>query len=340
MWASLASYINDLIIFGSVVMFGALGEILIEKSGHLNLGIPGIIYLGAFGGWFGGFLLEKIIGITFGPLLILSSLFFALLFSLFGSLIYAFFTVTLKSNQNVTGLALTYLSVGVCSFGGQYVLRLFNFDGYAKVSKTTDAFSMCPNILFKMQALDQITQFIGKAFLNYGFMIFVAVALAILMHYFLNKTNAGLSLRSIGENPATSDSQSIPVDKFKYLAIIIGGAIASLGGVTYIMNSSSGIWSTKNNIEAFGWLSVALVIFSTWKPLNAIWGSYLFAALYWLYNYSKSIFGLALNNTQQSLVQMLPYVITIVVLVIASFRKNRELQPPESLGLSYFREDR
>lgn len=340
------SAIGDLIftsiLFGSIIMFGALGEILTEKSGHLNLGIPGIVYLGGFGGWMGGFIFEKYV-FTFkgaGALLVLISLIFAIIFACIGGLIYAFFTVTLKSNQNITGLALTYLSIGICSFGGQYILKVLGYHGYAKAVMTSDAFSWCLNINFKMQSLDTGAAFVGKVLLGYGFMVFVALGIAIAMHIVLKKTNVGLSLRSVGESPATADAQGINVNKYKYLAIIIGAAIAGLGGVTYVMNYSGGIWATANSIESLGWLSVALVIFATWRPINAIWGSYLFALLFWFYNYANSIFGLKMNTASTYVLQMLPYLIAIVVLIIVSLRKKKEYQPPASLGLSYFREDR
>ena len=342
MITALSDLIHTSILFGSIIMLGALGEIITEKSGHLNLGIPGIIYLGGFGGWMGGFIFEKYI-FTFsgaGPLLVLVSLIFALIFAALGGLIYAFFTVTLKSNQNITGLALTYLSVGICSFGGQYLLKVLGYSGYAKAVTTSNAFSWCFNIQFKMQALDGAGAFFGNVLLGYGLMVFVALGIAITMHFVLKKTNVGLSLRSVGESPATADAQGINVNRYKYLAITIGAAIAGLGGVTYVMNYSGGIWATANSIESLGWLSVALVIFATWRPINAIWGSYLFALLFWLYNYAHSLFGWTTNTATTYALQMLPYVISILVLVIVSLRKKKELQPPASLGLSYFREYR
>jgi len=348
-FSSLSGLISSAVIFGTVIMFGALGEILTEKSGHLNLGIPGIVYLGGFGGWLGGFIFEKYVfqievATNVNPvisiLLILITILFATVFALIGGLIYAFFTVTLRSNQNVTGLSLTYLSVGICSFGGQFALKSLGYSGYARATATTNAFSWCFNTQFKMGALDGAGAFFGKVFLSYGILIYAAIAIAIAMHLILKKTNVGLSLRSIGESPSSADAQGINVLKYKYFAICIGAAIAGLGGVTYVMNFSNGIWATANSIESLGWLAVALVIFTTWKPLNAIWGSYLFAALYWVYQYTKGLFNLQLNQVGQYALQMLPYLISIIVLIIVSLRKKKELQPPEALGLPYFREDR
>ena len=140
-------------------------------------------------------------------------------------------------------------------------------------------------------------------------------------------------MRAVGENPATADAAGINVTKYKYFATTLGGMIAGLGGLFYVMDYSNGIWS-NNGFGDRGWLSIAIVIFATWKPSLAIVGSYLFGALYILFNY--------INVPMQMIpiIQMLPYVVTIIVLIVVSIRKKRENQPPQALGLSYFREDR
>ena len=156
-----------------------------------------------------------------------------------------------------------------------------------------------------------------------------AIAAAII----LKRTRGGLELRAVGENPATADAAGISVNKNKYFATCIGGMIAGLGGLFYIMDYSNGIWS-NNGFGDRGWLAIAIVIFATWKPTMAILGSYLFGALFILFNY--------INVPMQvlPLIQMLPYVVTILVLVAVSIRKKRENQPPAHLGLAYFREER
>ena len=140
--------------------------------------------------------------------------------------------------------------------------------------------------------------------------------------------------RAVGENPATADAAGINVSLYKYLATVIGGAICGLGGLYFVMEYSGGTW-TNNGFGDRGWLAVALVIFARWRPLNAIWGSLLFGALYILYLYIPG-----LGRSTQEIFKMLPYVVTIVVLILTSLRKKKEDQPPESLGLHYFREDR
>ena len=144
----------------------------------------------------------------------------------------------------------------------------------------------------------------------------------------------------MGENPATADAAGINVTKYKYLATCIGAAICGVGGLYYVLDYNQGIWATTGQIEALGWLAVALVIFTTWKPLNAIWGAYLFGVLYWLYQFLPSLLGITVPSYMTDLIQMLPYVVTILVLIVVSLRKKKENQPPAHLGLAYFREER
>jgi simple sugar transport system permease protein len=168
-----------------------------------------------------------------------------------------------------------------------------------------------------------------------GFMVYLALILAYVISRFLNKTRKGLNLRAVGENPGTADAAGINVTKYKYLSTCIGAAVTGLGGLYYVMDYIKGTWAIDGGIEKLGWLSVALVIFARWKPKHAIWGAYLFGILFWLFFYIPG-----LTRSSQELFKMLPYVVTIIVLIIFSIRKKRENQPPGSLGLPYFREDR
>ena len=163
----------------------------------------------------------------------------------------------------------------------------------------------------------------------------IAIILALLLGWFINKTSIGLNLRAVGENPATADAAGINVAKYKYLATCIGSGISGLGGLYYVMDYTKGTWANDGAIEALGWLAVALVIFATWKPKRAIWGAYLFGALYWLYFYIPG-----LNRSSQEIFKMLPYLATLFVLIMVALRKKREDQPPHSLGAAYFREER
>ena len=176
---------------------------------------------------------------------------------------------------------------------------------------------------------------VDKLLFNFGFMAYFAILMAIFLGWLLNRTSVGLNLRAVGENPATADAAGINVTKYKYVATCAGAAISGLGGLYYVMDYINGTWANDGNIEALGWLAVALVIFATWKPVRSIWGAYLFGALYWLYNFIPG-----LNRSSQEIFKMLPYAVTIVVLVSVSLRHKREDQPPMSLGLPYFREER
>ena len=176
---------------------------------------------------------------------------------------------------------------------------------------------------------------VGTLLFSYGFLTYLVLVIAVALWFFLNKTRYGLALRAVGENTATADAVGINVTSSKYLATCIGGGISGFGGLYYVMNYIKGTWENNGTIEGLGWLAVALVIFATWKPLRSIWGSYLFGVLYWMFFYISG-----LTRSSQELFKMLPYVVTLFVLIIVSLRKKREDQPPMSLGLPYFREER
>ncbi|MBQ2061560.1 MAG: ABC transporter permease [Oscillospiraceae bacterium] len=326
MTTQLLALINSAIAFGTVIMLGALGEILIEKAGNLNLGIPGVMYLGAIGGLVAAFFYELNGGSSPVVGLILSFL-CSMLFSAVGGLIYAFLTITLRANQNVTGLTLTIFGGGVANFLGGSLNKLAGGVGQISVPVTSSAYIAYT----KLGYLGTV----GKLLFARGFMAYLAIVLAILLSYFFNRTRTGLNLRAVGESPATADAAGISVTRYKYLSIIVGSAVAGLGGLFYTMDYIKGTWANDGTIESLGWLAVALVIFATWKPLNTIWGSYLFGFVYWAYLYIPG-----LTRSSLELFKMLPYAITLLVLIVVSLRKKREDQPPASLGLSYFREER
>jgi len=179
------------------------------------------------------------------------------------------------------------------------------------------------------------TGWFGELFLSYGFLAYVAIIIALGASYFLNHTRPGLHLRAVGESASTADAAGINVTKYKYLATCIGSMIAGLGGLYYVRHYAPGVWSNT----AFGdrgWLAIALVIFTIWRPNVSILASILFGGLYILNIYLPTGAQMAVKE----LYKMLPYVITLIVLIIVSLRKKREDQPPASLGLSYFREER
>ncbi len=329
--SNILAWIARAIQFGTIIMYGSMGEILTEKSGNLNLGVPGIMYLGAFAGFASSYTYENSAANPSKLLCILIAVVAAFLASAVGGLIYSFLTTTLRANQNVTGLALTTFGMGVANFFGAYLLQ---GEVYTAAPVSNAAFTT------KIPFLSDHLGVVGEALFSYGFLAYLAIILAVILHYFMNKTRVGLNLRSVGENPATADAAGINVTKYKYWATIIGAGISGIGGLYYVLDYNNGIWATTTQIEALGWLAVALVIFTTWKPLNAIWGAYLFGMLYWLYAFLPKLMGITNVDRKSSLYQMIPYIVTIFVLVIVSLRRKRESQPPASLGLAYFREER
>ncbi len=315
---------------GTPLLFGSTGEILTEKSGNLNLGIPGIMYMGGVSGVIGAFFYEKAMaGQPLNPILgILIPLVCSLVGSSLLALVYSFLTITLRANQNVTGLALTTFGVGIGDFFGGSLAKLFGEGGSLSIRQTSNLFRTTLPFADNLGA-------IGELLFSYGFLVYLAFALALVAAFVLRKTRIGLNLRAVGENPATADAAGIQVTRYKYGATVLGGAIAGLGGLYYIMDYAFGTWS-DGSFGDRGWLAIALVIFALWKPTVGILGSLLFGALYVLQPYIQ--FGE--NRMGQYFVIMLPYLVTIVVLIITSMRKKREHQPPESLGLPYFREER
>jgi simple sugar transport system permease protein len=254
-------------------------------------------------------------------LLVLVSLLFSMAFAAVLGLIYALLTVTLRCNQNITGLAITIFGNGATNFIMSFVDRT-HFDPAGKLMSSSLPFA------------ESLGGF-GRVVFGHGILVYVSIAAAIICAFVLNKTRVGLHLRAVGENPATADAAGINVILYKYVAILSGSVIAGIGGFYYIMDYIKGSWENAAAIEAFGWLSIALVIFVLWKPNVGILGAVLFGACY--------IVAFVIPNitpTQREIIKMLPYVVTIVVLILTSIRKRREHQPPASLGLPYFREDR
>ena len=325
------SFIPRAIVQGIPLLFGCTGETLTEKSGNLNLGLPGVMYVGGISGVIGAFLYEQSVGSAGvkGFLAVLIPLVCCLLGSLLMGLLYCFLTVTLRANQNVTGLAMTTFGVGFGNFFGGSLIKLSGADVPSIALSATSAYFK------KSLPFASNLGWFGKIFLSYGFLAYVAVIIAFVCAYVLKRTKVGLHLRAVGESPNTADAAGINVNKYKYMATCIGCMIAGLGGLYYVMDYACGVWSN----DAFGdrgWLALALVIFTIWKPNVAVFASILFGGLYILYLFIPTGMNLAVKE----LYKMLPYVVTIIVLVISSMRNKRENQPPASLGLAYFREER
>ena len=321
------TFLQKAIIQGIGILFGSIGEIVTEKSGNLNLGIPGLMYMGGIAGLMGAFYYEAAAAVPVPFVGMLVSLLCTLLCSAFGALIYSFLTITLRANQNVVGLALTTFGIGFGNFFGGSISRLAGGVGQVSVAVTASAYQA------SIPGLNKIPV-IGKLLFSYGFLTYVSIILAFLVAFILLKTRVGLNLRAVGENPGAADAAGVNLNLYKYIATVVGGAIAGLGGLYFVMEYLGGTW-TNNGFGDRGWLAVALVIFSLWDSRKASPGAFLFGGLYILYMYIPG-----LSRGVQELFKMSQYVVTIVVLVITSIKNQKENQAPEALGVPYFREDR
>ena len=315
------SFLQSAIRFSAIFLFGSVGETLTEKSGNLNLGIPGIMCMGAAGGIIGEAAYIKSLSdlneMTGGGA-VLYAMLMAMLFAAIGGLIYCFLTTSLRCNQNVTGLALTTFGVGILSFFGGRV--------------TTTGLSAASLYFKQTFSFAQDLGWFSQLFFSYGSLVYIAFFIAIIAAIVLKKTRVGLNLRAVGENPATADAAGVSITNYKYAATMIGSMIAGLGGLFYIMDYLGG--SVEHSIDKFGWMAVALVIFTVWRPNWAILGSIIFSMLYLAPNY------ISVSFAQKEVIKMMPYLVTIVVLVITSIVSKKESQPPASLGVTYFREER
>ena len=317
------TYFRGVIRVMILFLFGSTGEIITEKSGHLNLGTPGIMCIGATGAVVGTKIYLSVIGGGANAnffLAILIPMLFCILFAGIAGLLYCFLVDSLQCNQNVTGLTITTLGAGIFPF----VSDLAGNEGFSLLSSKYYA------RLFPQSFCE--SNWFTQMFMSYGFLVYFAIIIAVITLLIFKKTKIGLSLRAVGENPSTADASGINVIGYKYVATIVGSAISGLGGLYYLMVMNNG--ALEFNIESFGWLAVALVIFAIWNPGFAILGSFIFAAFYQLPVFIPSSGGVG------KIIELIPYFVTIVVLIIISLFNKRETQPPAGLGVNYFREDR
>ena len=318
---------NAAVLAGTPLLFGTLGEILSEKAGNLNLGVEGMMFMGAIGGLASVFLLEVGLDVQIvGWLAVLIAIAGSFLIGALGALIYSVLVVSLRTQQNVTGLALAIFGVGFGNFFGDFLRR---YSPAGSVSVSGAARAGFANL--RIPVLSDIPV-IGPLLFGYNILVYLGLAIAIGMAIFLNRTRFGLNLRAVGESPATADAASINVTRYKYLATCIGGGICGIGGMYIAMVATGGVWN-HNAVYGFGWISVALVIFATWNPWRALIGSFIFGGLTILRFYIP--FGIPMQ-----IYDIFPFIATILVLVFTSIRQTKEHKPPAHVGVNYFREER
>jgi Uncharacterized ABC-type transport system, permease component len=302
-------FISMVIVASMPLLFATLGELLAEKVGNLNLGVEGMMLLGAIGGFLavfytGSFPLGILVGFLSG---------------MTGALIYGFLTISLRANQTVTGLALTTFGTGVATVLGANVI------GESLLGNTS--------LWTKNLAIPLLSKIpvVGQAIFSQNLFTYLGYVVAVIAGIFLYKTTYGLNATAVGEDPAVADATSINVSRYKYIVTCIGGGLAGLGGA-YMSLVYVPSWS-KNIINGRGWIAVALVIFVKWNPYVAILGATLFGGLSILSAWTN------LSQTMTYIVDTLPYLVTVLMLVITSISKSRKTGP-RSLGVPYFKEER
>ncbi|MBN1971041.1 MAG: ABC transporter permease [Candidatus Delongbacteria bacterium] len=308
----LTTFLAAAIVAGTPLLYAILGEIISEKAGKLNLGVEGMMLLGAV------FSFVTVLSTESATMAVIA----ALLAGAAGAFIFAFLTITMRANQVVTGLALTIFGTGISSFIGKDLMGLVVPENV--------------KLTFKEFAIPYLSDIpvIGEAFFNQGILVYFGYITAILCGIYLYNTRPGLYLRAIGENNSASDASGLNITMYKYIHVMVGGALCGLAGA-YLSLVYVPSWQ-ENVTAGRGWIAVALVIFSKWNPYRAIIGAILFGGL--------DIIGFRLQkfdiNISQYLIDMLPYAVTIFLLIITSIKKSKENSPPAELGSTYFREDR
>lgn len=288
---------------GTPFVFAALGELITEKSGMLNLGVEGMMLVGAITGFIamaktGSLLLAVLCGMGAGAGM---------------ATIFALLTLTLMANQVASGLALTIFGVGLSAFLG--------------LNYTSIALGGVPELHIPLLSNIPI---LGQLFFSYDILVYTSVALFVAISWFLYKTKAGLILRGIGEAPKSAHALGYNVIRIRYLAVLFGGALAGLGGV-YLSVAYTPMW-VEGMVAGRGWVSLALVVFATWRPARVILGAYLFGGIT-IAQFHVQGFGIEIPP---QLLSMLPYIATIIVLVFISRDQNTiRLNSPASLGITY-----
>ena len=324
----LTSFIHNIVVYNIPLLYGTVGEIVVEKSGSLNLGVEGIMAVGAIFGYIAGCYANSLgVGIAV-----------AFLAGALCGLLFALLTVSLQANQNITGLTLTTFGLGVYFFVGNG-LKSKGWPVMGDYEAIKNGFAP-----ISIPGLSEIP-LLGEGLFSHNVLVYLGIFIALAMWWYLNRTNPGLKLRAVGENPGAADSVGINVKRMKYLHICLGCGIMGIGGY-YMGLNMSGSFNSSCWINGYGWIAVALVIFANWNPALAIGGTFVFGFFNTLRVSGSSLAAafpgmlgwLAAVPTQ--LYQALPFIITAIVLVATSIRSKKGSGVPASLGVNYFREER
>jgi len=300
------------VVAGTPLLIATLGELVIEESGSLNLGVEGMMYMGAVMGFKFGLMTGNPIMAVFG----------ALLAGAAGALVFGFLTISLRANQIVTGLTLTLFGMGFAGFVGSSMVG----------KKAPDAI-MAAFAKMRIPLLGDIP-ILGDIFFHQDIIIYLSYFLVAGVGFYLYKTRKGLNGRMVGENPAAADALGISVALYRYMHLLAGGALCGLAG-GYLSLVYVPAWQ-DSLVSGRGWIAVALVIFSKWNPYRVVLGALFFGGLD-IIGFRLQKFNLPIS---QYVLDVLPYLMTIIVLVFDSMRRNAVSKAPQSLGKSYFREER
>lgn len=294
---------------GTPILYAALGELITERAGIINLGMEGIMLVGAVAGF--------IAAVTFAnPWL---GVLAAMLAGGIMASIHAFLSITLKANQVVSGLALTIFGTGLSGFLGKPFIGMPVPEPFRAV---------------KLSFLGDIP-LLGPVLFNHDPLVYISYLLVPAIWYWIYRTRTGLNLRALGENPAAADALGVNVFLNRYLYVIAGGMLAGAGGA-YLSVYYAPSW-LENMTAGRGWIAVALVIFAIWNPLRAMAGSYIFGGIDAL-GFRLQALGVVVPSF---FLKMLPYIFTIVVLIIVVGRNmSVRAGAPKALGLPYDREER
>lgn len=325
--SAIISYLFASIARSTPLLMGTTGEILTEKGGSLNLGVEGMMAVGAIVGYLASVTADS---------LILGVLCAFISAGLCG-LLYAFLTVTLQANQNVTGIALSTFGVAVYKFIGS---RMTAWEGGFPVASASPRLSS----ILKIEGIPLLRDipYVGKLLFSYNILVYISIVIAIICWFYIFKMKNGLKLRAVGDNPGAADAAGVNVSRYRYIHNIIGGGICGIGGL-YLGLITNGSWN-ELWINGSGYVAVALVIFANWNPFMAIFGSVFFGMLQELParkgNLIEEFSGLSfLNSIPDDFYHMLPFAFTALVLILAGILKKKSAEPT-ALGINYFREER